>query len=97
MLKGFKDPGGEASMVPPLISSHTAGADYLPVNEKLLFTSEADPVRCFDVYVINDSMTEKEENFTILLSTSSSQLLVGGTASVRIVDDDLPSEPLRNG
>ena len=75
------------SIMPSLISSHSAGMDYLPVNQALLFTSESDLIRCFDVHVINDRLVEKKEKtFTLSLSTSSHQLLVNGTASVKIMD-----------
>ena len=80
-----------------IISSHTAGTDYHPVNETLLFTSEADPIRCFDVNVITDSNMEEEETFSLLLSSSRHQLVVNEIASVTIMDNDSTSKPPRKG
>ena len=66
---------------------HTAGSDYVPVNEALLFSPEDDPVQCFTVSIIDDNITESDQVFTLLIS-SSDRISQVTTTMVKILDND---------
>ena len=72
---------------------HTAMADFVPVVQTLTFNSNVS--LCVDVEINDDSVLEDTETFSITLSSSDPQVIVGavGLASIIISDDDCKLSP----
>ena len=72
---------------------HTAMTDFVPVVQTLTFNSNV--LLCVDVEIYDDSVLEDTETFSITLSSSDPQVIVGavGVASIIISDDDCKLSP----
>ena len=72
----------------------SAGNDYLPVNETVVFSagSESGSLQCFDVVIVDDVVSETDQSFFLQLNTSTPDEFfvaeVGGQATVTIIDDE---------
>ena len=69
-------------------------SDFLPVNTNLVFTagsSDGDSL-CFDVVIIDNSIAELDESFTLILNSLTPSVFSvagnGGQATVTIIDDE---------
>lgn len=69
-------------------------SDFLPVNTNLVFTagsSDGDSL-CFNVVIIDNSIAELDESFTLTLSSLTPSILSvagdGGQATVTIIDNE---------
>lgn len=69
----------------------TSGSDFAATSGTLTF-KPGDISKLIPVSIINDSIYEPDQNFTIVLSSPSSNAIIGslGTATVTIKDDDSP-------
>ena len=62
------------SVIIPIHDLHTAGYDYYPLNQTITFepTDNLRSEQCLEIDIIDDSLPEDWEMFTVLLSTNSS-------------------------
>ena len=51
-----------------ILISYTAGSDYEEVNTLLTFSQGSE---CFDIVILDDSIFEGEENFTLTLQSAN--------------------------
>lgn len=65
-------------------------SDYTDVNQTLLFTPGEDRTQCFDVPIINDSIYERSERFSLSLNPLESAhiQLTNSSVIVEILDDE---------
>lgn len=68
------------------------GADYEPTSGTLSFL-DGETSRTFTVTILDDTLDEGDEDFTLTLSNPTGGAAIGnpGTTSVNIVDDDAPT------
>ena len=64
----------------------TAGDDYIPVNEILIFVPGRESVECFNVSINDDNIFETSESFTLSLGVEHDN--VPENATVYILDDE---------
>ena len=67
--------------------SHTAGADYLPVNETILFHPGGEKVVCLNISIDDDDIVEGFESFTLSLDVENGDL-PAVEAVVYVLDND---------
>jgi ethanolamine utilization protein EutQ (cupin superfamily) len=71
-----------------------AGSDYIATSGDVTFISGAPPEQIVNVPLINDSLPESTENFTVILSAPSGGTIgTPSTATVSITDTDTPPSP----
>ena len=61
--------------------------DYIPLSSSLTFNASSD-MECVDVMIVDDTVVEGEESFTVSLTTSDPDVMVeNGTVVVVIMED----------
>ena len=72
-----------------LLILYTAGEDYITVNDSLLFTPGGNSAHCFDVVVLDDSISESVETFTLsLVAMDDEETTHVDTVTVTILDGE---------
>ncbi len=69
-----------------------ADSDYSPVSDTLTFTT-GDTEKTISVAVLDDTVGEDLESFTVQLSSASGATIRDGSGSVTIIDDDAGGTP----
>ena len=69
-----------------------ANSDYTPVSDTLTFTA-GDTEQTISVAVLDDTVGENLESFTVRLSSASGATIRDGSGSVTIIDDDAGGTP----
>lgn len=72
--------------------SASANADYTPVNGQLIWADGDAAPKPINITILDDSMTESSENFTVTLSAPGGGATLGSpnTATINIADNDSP-------
>ena len=70
----------------------TAGVDYVPVSGPMSF-APGETSKTLVVPIVNDALVEGNETFTFSISNAGGAAISRGTATVTIVDDDVPAGP----
>lgn len=66
-----------------------ADMDFLASSSTSLFFSGASGVECFNVSILDDNIVERNETFSVLLTSSNSAIEISpSSAMVTIIDDD---------
>lgn len=68
-----------------------AGSDYETKSGTITFT-DGETSKDITIPILNDSLYDPNENFIVTLSNPSSGLIVGGSANIDIIDNDLAPE-----
>lgn len=85
--------GGSSVTWAPASGTATAGADFAPAGGTVTF-GPGETVKEVAIPIVNDSVREQPETFTIALSNPTDASVVSpGSATVTIFDDDQPSTP----
>ena len=65
-------------------------SDYTDVNKTLVFTPGGDPIHCFDLSIIDDSVYERSEMFSLSINPLESAhiQLTNSTVLVEILDNE---------
>ena len=66
-------------------------SDFTPISEDIVYDREtANGTECFSVSVVNDEVLENDENFRVVLQTSTDAVIefVNSVILVTVVDDD---------
>lgn len=72
-----------------LLIDYAANVDFSALSANSLFFSGASGVECLSVSILDDSVVEVNETFSVLLAASSSAVDVAPSlATVTIIDDD---------
>ena len=85
----------ELMYIPRIISNclfdcPIAGDDFVPVISATLTLTGADGEDCTIISVLNDTVVERNETFSVQLSTSNAALdITQNSAIVTIIDDDM--------
>ncbi len=62
--------------------------DYIPLSSSLTFNASSD-MECVDVMIVDDTVVEGEESFTVSLTTSDPDVMVeNGTVVVVVIMED---------
>ena len=77
--------------------SATAGSDYTATSGSLSFPTSGPYTATVSVPVVNDSVFEPTENFTLQLSNPTNAAFVNTFATGRIIDDDSPNVSVTGG
>ena len=65
------------------------GEDFESVNEELMFNPDQGILRqCICINILDDSMLESDEEFSVVFSSSDPVAFVSNSASVIILDND---------
>ncbi|MCB1086459.1 MAG: hypothetical protein KDM63_05400, partial [Verrucomicrobiae bacterium] len=87
-------PGGFTVNVSSLAGTAQSGIDFEALSETLTFAGNAGEMVTFSVTLIDDSIIESDETFTVVLSGASSGLVdISGTAVGTILDNDARIAP----
>jgi hypothetical protein len=66
-----------------------AGHDYLAASGRMTFTPGS-TLQTFEVPILDDALDEEDETIELALSSPSGAAIVGGAATLTILDDDVP-------
>ena len=80
-----------AIALPTVFPVATDGSDYSRVSIDLVFTAGTSngTVQCINVAIIDDSLVESNETFTVILATSNSVVELGNNlTTITITDTD---------
>jgi hypothetical protein len=67
-----------------------AGEDYFSISEVEIFTSGSPDgaTRCVDIPILNDGTLEGEQTFTLTLTTSDPEVMLGNNVTTIIIIDN---------
>ncbi len=63
-----------------------AGSDYTNVSIEAIFTTGS--IRCVDISILDDNALEGDQTFTVILSTSDPNVLLGNDVAIIIIRDN---------
>lgn len=66
----------------------TAGTDYVPVSPVYIFFNSSITVQCLLVEVINDTILELNETFSVNLEVSDTDVILENQTVTIIIEDD---------
>ncbi len=70
-----------------LIVAGIAGSDYINISTEAVFTTGS--IRCVDISILDDNALEGDQTFTVTLSTSDPDVMLGNdVTTITIIDND---------
>ena len=72
------------------LNSTISDEDFHPFTTELIYTLSLEPNQtlCVNITIVDDSILENEEYFTVSISSTDSSVITGPPATIIIIDND---------